>query len=300
MFGRLYVISNITYGQTVRQQIYYIIVFASALLLFLAAPFSLFSFGQELSMFREVGLATITFAGIILAVLSTDFVVASDIEKQTVLLTLTKPLRRSEFIIGKFIGISAAVFVAMFFLALVLLFVYWFKEGVAFIDSGMENGYYLKKGGSYIWKDTFSFLKLNGVVLFQGVYASFLMVTIIAAVAVTVSLFFSLPIMAGSIILVFIIGNISPYIYLSMAKKSSFLAAIPAHVFYTFIPNFTDFNLSSQVSRFSPIIRDVSPGMILPNPISWGYLFWITLYAVIWNALLLLVANMAFSKREIR
>ncbi|MBI4834935.1 MAG: hypothetical protein HY811_08980 [Planctomycetes bacterium] len=300
MFGRLYVISNITYGQTVRQQIYYIIVFASALLLFLAAPFSLFSFGQELSMFREVGLATITFAGIILAVLSTDFVIASDIEKQTVLLTLTKPLRRSEFIVGKFIGISTAVFVATFFLALVLLLVYWFKEGTAFINSGIESGYYLEKGPSFIWKDVFSFLELNGLILLQGVYASFLMVAVITAVAVTVSLFFSLPIMAGSIVLVFIIGNISPYIYLAMVKKSSLLVTVPAQMFYTILPNFTDFNLSSQVSRFYPPIRDISPGMILPQPISWGYLFWITLYAFVWCGLLLLVANMAFSKREIR
>lgn len=286
MLERLYIISNITYQQIVRQPIYYIILLASAALLFIAAPFSLFSFGKELNMMREVGLATITFAGIVIAILSTDFVVTSDIEKQTALLTLTKPLRRSEFIIGKFLGIIVAIFLATLFLTMVFLIVYWLKEGKPLINKNLWSGYYLKEGPSQIWKDTFNFFRTDGLLLIKGIYASFLLVTVITAVAVTLSLVSSLPIMAGSIVVFFIFGHISPYLHIGLVKNGSLLISIPAKIVYTLLPDLTNFNISSQVATL--------------RPISLSYLGLITLYAAFWNAIILIVATMIFRRQEIK
>ena len=192
MLSRLYILSSVTYQQIARQSIYYIIILASMVLLFIAAPFTLFSFGEELSMMKEIGLATIIFAGIIVAILSSDFVVSSEIEKQTALMILTKPIKRTEFIVGKFLGIIFSIFMATVFLSIIFLLVYWLKEGSDMIKGNLWNGVYLKEGSSQIWKDTLFFLKRDGFLLIKGCYACFLLVSIVAAFALMLSLFCSL------------------------------------------------------------------------------------------------------------
>jgi hypothetical protein len=286
MLERLFIISKITYQQTVRQPMYYIVLLVSIGLLFLAAPFALFSFGKELNMLREVGLATITMANIIIAVLGADFVIASEMEKQTALITLTKPVRRSEFIIGKFLGLIFAIFLATLLLTITFLLIYWLKEGSGLIKENLFAGRYLQKGASLIWKDTLGFFQAESWLFIKGSYAYYLQVTVVTALAVLLSVFFSLPIMAGGVVTFFVIANISPYLYSGIVTKGFSVLNIMAEIIYTVIPNFTNFNVSSQVATVSSV--------------SLFYLGLITLYALIWDAIILAFTVVLFQRYEIK
>lgn len=285
MLGRLYIISKITYQQIARKPTYYIVLLVSIGLLFLAAPFTLFSFGKELNMLREVGLATITLANILIAVLSADFVISSEMEKQTALITLTKPVRRSEFIVGKFFGIIFAILLATILLTIIFLFIYWLKEGNT-IKENLFAGRYLQKGASLIWNDTFRFFQNEGWLFIKGSYAYYLQVTIIAALAVMLSVFFSLPITVSGITGFFILANILPYFYSNSITKDSSVLNIMAGITYTIMPNFTNFNISSQVATISSV--------------SLFYIGLISLYALIWDAIILAVTIVLFKRYEIK
>jgi len=286
MLGRIYGITGITYQQIVRQPVYYIILLASAGLLFVASPFTLFSFGKELSMLKEVGLATIMLANIVIAILGADFVVSSEMEKQTFLLTLTKPIRRWEFIFGKFAGLIISLLMSTIFLSVIFLIVYWLKDGTSMINYNYLSGRYLGLVNASAWGDTYAFFREEGFLFIQGSYAYYLQSTSIEAIAIMLSLFFSLPITAGGTALFFILAQVSSYVYISAGKNEGFIVPLLGKLFYAFIPNFTNFNVASQV--------------VTTSSISIKYLGLITLYAIIWNLIILGITIAVFEKHEVR
>ena len=284
MLSRVYLIAAITYRQSARQSLFYIIVLASVVLLFIAAPFALFGFGEEVTMFREIGLATITFACLIIAILSADTNITAEIEKQTILTIFTKPLHRAEFIFGKFLGIAYTLFLTVICLGIVFLMVYWLKEGRSQIDTKLMEGEYLKRGATAILEDTLKFFQKDGLILAAGIYVSFLQGLIISAVAVAFATFFTLPITAMACFVFFLLGHIAHYI-LNALLKSGFAPLVVLYVIlYPFLPNLTHLNVSTPVASLSPI--------------SVGYLGLVTLYAVIYSTIILLVTSIIFGRRE--
>jgi len=284
---RIFVIASVTYKEIVRQSLFYIIILASTALLFVSPLFVLYTFGEdieEISMVREVGLATISFAGLIIAILMADLVIASEIEQQTVLTTLAKPVKKSEFVMGKFMGIMAGVLAVTIFLGLIFILVYWLREGRTLLESNFIEGKYLKDP-RLVWDDTFEFLNATIGLLLKGVYSSFLQVMVVSAVAVALASFFSLVITAGGCLIFFILGHISNYIYGGDSGKSIFLV-IPGKVIYTFLPNLTNFNLTPLVATNTPI--------------SLKYLGWLTLYGMLYSGFILGITIILFNRREIR
>jgi len=285
MLGRVYLIAVLTYRQSVRQPLFYIILFASAALLFIAAPFTLFGFGEEITMLREIGLATITFAGFMVAILSADLTIATEIDKQTTLVTFSKPIRRAEFVFGKFIGIGWSLFLATVFLGIIFLMVYWLKEGRDQINANLMEGVYLKKGAMAIFIDTLNFFIKDGAILVAGIYISFLQVLILCAVAVGFATFFTLPLTASGCLVFFLLGHISHYLHNSLIKINFFPLRVIAQILYLILPNLTNLNISGLVASLSPI--------------SIGYLFISTLYTTIYSVIILLITSLIFSKREL-
>ncbi|MFH1228633.1 MAG: ABC transporter permease subunit, partial [Planctomycetota bacterium] len=156
--SNIYQIGLMTYRESVRQPLLYIIIAVSAILIFLAPLFSLFAFGEELSMVREVGLAAITFGLILITVLTANQVITLEIERLTVMMLFSKPVRRSEFILGKFVGIAATLLLTAVILGLVFIAVYWYKEGRPQIALMVSQG---KTSGAAL----FQFLQHDGLLL---------------------------------------------------------------------------------------------------------------------------------------
>jgi len=100
----------------------------TAVLMALSVVFAGFAFGEESKLVRDAGLTSITIAGLLLAIFLSSSVVASEIEKRTALTVLCKPVGRFHFILGKYLGIILAIFVAYVILAAMLLITVWWYE----------------------------------------------------------------------------------------------------------------------------------------------------------------------------
>jgi ABC-type transport system involved in multi-copper enzyme maturation permease subunit len=83
----------------------------------------MFTIDDDNKLLKDVGLSTLLVAGLFLAVFAAATVVTEEIENKTILTILTKTVSRSAFVIGKFLGIAAAVLLAQYLLAIVLLMV---------------------------------------------------------------------------------------------------------------------------------------------------------------------------------
>ena len=284
--SNIYNIGRITYQEAVRQPLFYIVLAVSAALLLISPLFCLFAFGEELSMMREVGLATITFGGILIAILTASQVITNEIENLTAIMLLAKPVRRGEFIIGKFAGIVFTILVAFLFLGMVFILTYWWKNGLPALEANIKAGKYLT-GSASVLKDTYSFFRTDIWLLVKGIYGCFLQVSILTSFAVILATYFSLVISGIGCFAILILGNISDYLYHSLSQGSStFGTPLLAGIISTLLPHFSLLNTSSLVTTQSAV--------------SLNYLLLTSFYALIYIAFVLYITILIFSKREIK
>lgn len=113
---RVGLIARNTFLEAVRQKFFNALVVLSVALIASSNFFRQFDFGSsELKFIADFGLGAILLFGSILAVVVTAQLFFSEIENRTALTMLAKPVRRWEFLAGKFLGIFLvlAVFVVL-------------------------------------------------------------------------------------------------------------------------------------------------------------------------------------------
>lgn len=126
MTSRLYAITLNTFREAVRDRVLYnLIVFV--LLLVASAPlFSQISIDVERLILVNVGLSSISLFGVIIAIFIGIGLVSKEIEKRTSYTILSRPVRRWEFITGKYCGlmmtllVNTALMTVGFFVALLI------------------------------------------------------------------------------------------------------------------------------------------------------------------------------------
>jgi len=105
MTSRLSAITWNTFREAVRDRILYNLVLFVLLLVASAPLFSQISIGLEKLMLVNVGLSSISLFGVIIAIFVGIGLVSKEIEKKTLYTMLSRPVRRWEFIAGKYLGL---------------------------------------------------------------------------------------------------------------------------------------------------------------------------------------------------
>ena len=126
MTARLKAVALNTFREAVRDRVLYnLIVFA--LILVAGAPlFSQISIDIERQVLVNAGLTAISLFGVIIAILLGIGLVSKEIEKKTLYTILSRPVRRWEFVVGKYLGllvtlvVNAALMTLGFYVALLL------------------------------------------------------------------------------------------------------------------------------------------------------------------------------------
>ncbi len=128
MFQRLYTVALNTFVETIRQPIFGVILLVTAFMLVLNVSLAAFTLGDDNKLLLSLGLSTLLLSGLFLSAFSAAGVVSREIENKTALLVISKPISRSAFIVGKFMGLAAAMMLA-YYLAF-LVFVLAQRHGV--------------------------------------------------------------------------------------------------------------------------------------------------------------------------
>ncbi len=126
MTSRLAAITLNTFREAVRDRVLYNLIFFVLLLVASAPLFSQISIGMERLILVNVGLSSISLFGGIIAIFIGIGLVSKEIEKKTLYTILSRPVRRWEFIVGKYLGLMVTLVVntvlmtAGFYLALLI------------------------------------------------------------------------------------------------------------------------------------------------------------------------------------
>jgi ABC-type transport system involved in multi-copper enzyme maturation permease subunit len=126
MISRLSAIAFNTFREAVRDRVLYNLVLFVLLLLATAPLFGQISIGLERIILIHVGLSAISLFGIVIAIFVGIGLVAKEMDKKTLYTILSRPVRRWEFIAGKYFGlmmtlvVNAAFMAGGFYLALLI------------------------------------------------------------------------------------------------------------------------------------------------------------------------------------
>lgn len=121
MFQRFYTIALNTFVETIRQPLYGVILLATAILLILNVSLAGFTLDDDDKLLLDLGLSTLLLSGLFLSVFSAAGVLTREIDNKTVLTVISKPVGRPVFILGKFAGLLAALFIAFYLCTLVFI-----------------------------------------------------------------------------------------------------------------------------------------------------------------------------------
>ncbi len=264
-----------TAKEAIRKPAFFVLLFFASALLTYTIFLSYFTFGEDIKMYKDTGLTTISAFGMILALLTASSTVAEEIEGKTAITLLSKPINRRQFIIGKFLGIVLAVF------ALYLVLGALFEMGVWY-----KFGYDLRESAGSIPETAKRWAQVTQVL--PGLALGFLEVTVMAAISVAIST--RLPMLVNLVVCasIFILGHLSPVLVMVTAQDPGELELVSfmARLFAWVLPSLEFFNAGPAIST----------GVQIP----WfGYVLPALGYCVLYSGAALLFAFLLFEDRDL-
>jgi len=95
-----------TFREAIRDRVLYLLLVFALLLIGLSRLLSLLTVGNEEKIVKDTGLAAISIFGVLTAVFVGVNLVFKEIERRTVYTLLANPVRRWQFLAGKFVGLG--------------------------------------------------------------------------------------------------------------------------------------------------------------------------------------------------
>ncbi|MDA0816763.1 MAG: hypothetical protein O2946_04275 [Planctomycetota bacterium] len=107
--------------ESIRQPVFVVLLVAGALALILNVNLAAFTLEDDNKLLVDLGLSSLLIAGLLMAAFTATGVLAREIESRTVLTVVSKPVPRSSVVIGKFLGVAAALGIGYWSLAAIFL-----------------------------------------------------------------------------------------------------------------------------------------------------------------------------------
>src|SRR5437016_5322932 len=118
---RTWVIIRHTFREAIVQPIYSLLLGLGAAILIIFGVLPFFTLGEDTVMFMSVGLDVILLLVLIATLFATSKSIYEEIEDRTMLTLMSKPVRRWEVLVGKYLGIILAALLAVAALGVILM-----------------------------------------------------------------------------------------------------------------------------------------------------------------------------------
>ena len=206
-----------TLKEAIRDRVLYLLFFFAAVSLVSSRLLALLTVGDRVKIIKDVGLASISIFGMLMAILIGTGLVYKEIDKKTIFTLLSKPIQRWQFLVGKFFGLVLTLFILTALMSLIFLV-------ILFLHTFHVEG------------------RLLLAILFI-----FIELVLITAVAILFSCF-STPILSSIFALSFyVIGHFSWGLEPLIRRARPGIARTALQVLYTLLPDLENFNFKTEV-----------------------------------------------------
>jgi Cu-processing system permease protein len=103
--GQIWNIARGVFKESVRDRVPYSLVLFAVLLMAASYLISQLTAGQDLKIIKDLGLASISVIGLLIAIFIGIGLVSKEVERRSIYSLLSKPISRTAFILGKFAGL---------------------------------------------------------------------------------------------------------------------------------------------------------------------------------------------------
>lgn len=209
----IFVIALNSLREFIRDKVVLLSAFIAGLLILLSLFLGSLSFGEQERILADFGMTAIHLAGLGISVFFGSFVIHRELERQTCLLVLARPVDRAQFILGKYFGILMLNTIIWLILSVVLYSLLGFK---------FQIGYY--------------FLVLTGIWVEQAVLTS---------ISLSASTFLRPSVALFACLTVFFAGNSLDEAIFFMKKTNIEIYITISKVVEKILPNFFEMNWRS-------------------------------------------------------
>ena len=121
----IWIIAKNTYREIIRDRIIYALIVFAVVMVGGALALGQLSFTEQARISANFGMAAIHLSSIIIAIFVGSTLVAKEIDKQTILSILSRPLSRTQFLLGKSLGLVMIIASLITGLSFILSLVFW-------------------------------------------------------------------------------------------------------------------------------------------------------------------------------
>jgi ABC-type transport system involved in multi-copper enzyme maturation permease subunit len=250
-----------TFRENLRDKLLYNLLIFALLMIGSSILLMRLTLGEYNRLILDIGLGSINFFGVLIAIFVGIGLVSKEIEKKTIYTIVSKPVARYQFLLGKYAGLCLTLFVNTIVMAVGLFVVLY---GIAAL---------------YAQDAPFHDVLLKALSM---IYLEFMVVT---AVALLFSTFTSATLSAIFTLAVYVIGHLTADLK-ALGQKMEGPGRNVLEGMYYLLPNLDRFNLKGHVTHQIDVPA--------------GDLFLIAAYGMAYTAFLLMLASVIFQRRDFR
>ncbi|MBZ5537146.1 MAG: ABC transporter permease [Acidobacteriia bacterium] len=263
--NKILAIAQNTFKEAIRDKILYSLILFALLMIGSSLILGMISINIETKVTVDVGLSSMSVIGAVIAVFIGINLVHKEVDKRTLYSILAKPVRRTEFILGKFFGLAFTLFVNLVIMAIGLVLVLAYVKGQAY-----SRGQVTEIHAS----------------LFVAVFLIFLQLLLITGIALVFSSFSTPTLSAMFTLALYFIGQFNADIKHFGVEAGNVAVRMITSGLYYLLPNFGNFNVIAGVSHGKPIAA--------------ALVVYDVAYSIVYLAILLSAAAMIFSQRNLK
>ena len=233
--------------------------------------------GAELKLLLDIGLGSIRFFGMLIAIFLGVRLISDELEKRTIHTILTKPVTRAQFLLGKYFGSLATVFSNLALMGIAFFAVFALKAP-GFMHPKAES----TQGSGPGFSTEFIYANIG-----KAIGLTFVEAMVVTALAVMSSTLFSWIMAAVFSFFVYFVGQVADF-FKTLAGRGEGAGRLPKAIFgvlYAVLPHFEVFDMREA------IIKGIYVG--------WDTLGMHVGLGLLYGALLLGIAFLAFMHREV-
>ena len=257
------------FRESVRDRVLYNLVGFALLIIGASLLIGQLTAGQDVKIIKDLGLAAMAVFGLFIAIFIGISLVSREVERRSIYSLVAKPVRRSELVVGKYLGLVLTILVNVAVMAVV-----WYAVL-----------------GLMAWTETEAFRRsweapATDPRMLIAVYLIVVQLMLVMAIAVFFSTFSSPMLSAVLCFGLYIAGHFSADLKnFDVAVGDSPIRHVTTALYYV-LPNMAMF--------------DVKNAVVHARPVPAGYIATATLYAACYIAALLSAAVWIFSRRDFK
>lgn len=291
------------FREGVRQPLFWL-VFAVGFLGLTVWPFlPYFTFGEDYVMVKELGFDTIMICAVAFGAFAASLSISEEIEGRTAVTLMSKPVSRRQFLLGKFAGILLAAVLMIGLLGVwfegVLIYKRWFEK----MDPEPPAAWITGLLGSLTLPGQVGDL-LRGILLWTnhtmetlpGLILNLSEVMVLVALAVSLATRLPMIVNLSTVLVIYFLGHLAP-VLVAIGHRAqektpgavSQMLSFMAQLFDTILPGLDYF-------RVGPALVSDMP---LATPDFFAYVARVSVYGLLYTAILLLLGLILFEDRDL-